>query len=89
MFEISVKQVFLELLHPQLLKQTKLKEVSVKRPPFTSTARCGRAEQNHRPEGSPAWNMEGAVRSPGGKAARERPRWTQQQNLGAIGANSP
>ena len=56
--EISVKQVFLEPLHPQLLQQIKLKEVSVKSP--TPTAGCGRAEQSHRPEGSPGWSVEGA-----------------------------
>ena len=61
----------------------------MKRPPFTPTAGCGRTKQSHRPEGSPAWNMEGAVWSRGGKAVRERPQWTQQQNLGATGANSP
>ena len=56
--EISVKQVFLEPLHPQLLQQIKLKEVSVKSP--TPTAGCGRAEQSRRPEGSPGWSVEGA-----------------------------
>ena len=56
--EISVKQVFLEPFHPQLLQQIKLKKVSVKSP--TPTAGSGRAEQSPRPEGSPGWSMEGA-----------------------------